>query len=52
MPEDNPGELSEQTYADVLAYLFQANEFPAGNEELPPDVDALLDVGISPEPPD
>jgi S-disulfanyl-L-cysteine oxidoreductase SoxD len=34
MPEDNPGALKPQQYADVLAYFLKLNEFPAGSEEL------------------
>ncbi len=34
MPEDRPGGLSQQQYADVLAYIFELNELPAGQEEL------------------
>jgi len=41
MPEDNPGSLKKEEYADVIAYLLQLNKFPAGASELPPDKDAL-----------
>ncbi len=34
MPQDSPGGLSQQQYADVLAYIFELNELPAGQEEL------------------
>jgi hypothetical protein len=34
MPADKPGSLSVDTYLDVVAYLLQANKFPAGNTEL------------------
>ena len=30
MPVSNPGILSEDHYADLLALLLQANNFPAG----------------------
>jgi mono/diheme cytochrome c family protein len=46
MPEDNPGSLRRQDYADVVAYFFRANEFPAGEAELPADVDGLKLVRI------
>jgi mono/diheme cytochrome c family protein len=46
MPEDNPGSLRRQDYADVVAYVFRANEFPAGDSELPADVDGLKLVRI------
>ena len=51
MPEERPGELGDRVYADILAYLFQANKFPSGEEELDSDVDALLDIDITPTPP-
>ena len=34
MPQDSPGSLSPQEYADVLSYMLQANKFPGGKEEL------------------
>src|SRR5947199_1428309 len=34
MPPGRPGTLSRQTNADILAYIFAANEFPAGSAEL------------------
>jgi mono/diheme cytochrome c family protein len=35
MPPDDPGRLSRQETADVLARLLSANKFPAGEKELP-----------------
>ncbi len=34
MPADGPSRLSDQQYADVLAYLLQMNKWPAGKAEL------------------
>lgn len=34
MPADAPGSLKPAEYADVIAYLLQANGFPAGQETL------------------
>jgi mono/diheme cytochrome c family protein len=34
MPATNPGGLSEPAYLDVLSYLLQVNQIPAGNKEL------------------
>ena len=34
MPATNPGGLSETAYLDMLAYLLEANEIPAGIKEL------------------
>ena len=41
MPEDNPGSLKEEEYADVIAYLLKLNNFPAGQADLPVDKEAL-----------
>src|SRR4030095_6655055 len=37
MPPDRPGSLSARTYADIIAFILQKNEFPAGNMELGTD---------------
>ena len=34
MPADDPGSLEDSRYLDILAYLIQANGFPAGVREL------------------
>jgi cytochrome c len=34
MPADEPGSLQESEYVDILAFLIQANGFPAGGREL------------------
>jgi hypothetical protein len=44
MPLDDPGGLPEQTYADIIAYVLQLNDFPAGETELPPSMDALMEM--------
>lgn len=41
MPEDNPGSLKKEEYADVIAYLLKLNNFPAGQVDLPTDKEAL-----------
>jgi mono/diheme cytochrome c family protein len=35
MPQDRPDGLSRQQYADILAYIFQLNGLPFGEDELP-----------------
>jgi hypothetical protein len=30
MPPANPGSLSDETYANILAYILQVNDYPAG----------------------
>jgi S-disulfanyl-L-cysteine oxidoreductase SoxD len=34
MPQDKPGTISRQNMADVLAFVFSQNKFPAGKTEL------------------
>ena len=41
MPDKNPGTLTRQEDADVLAYVLSFNAFPAGKVELPIEVERL-----------
>ena len=41
MPEDNPGTLKPQQYADVVAFFLRLNGYPAGKTELQASEDAL-----------
>jgi hypothetical protein len=50
MPEDNPGILSAQQYADVVAYMFSLNGYPAGQAELPAQDEPLKRVKIDAPP--
>jgi mono/diheme cytochrome c family protein len=55
MPQDDPGKLSRQQSADIVAYLLQAGKFPSGRAELGAD-DAVLKrislaAGQTPRPP-
>jgi mono/diheme cytochrome c family protein len=40
MPPDRPGQLSEQTYADLTAFLLSENGYAAGDQELPAELAA------------
>ncbi len=40
MPPDRPGVLSDKVYADLVAYLLQANGYEPGGRELPSDPQA------------
>ena len=51
MPKDAPGSLKNETYADIVAYLLQSNEFPAGAQELPANAAALERVRLDKAPP-
>lgn len=46
MPEDNPGKLSHQEYADIVAYLLKLNKLPAGPADLPGEPDKLQQIMI------
>jgi len=50
MPPDSRGSLGEKTYADVMAYVLQANTFPAGKEALGSDPARLAKTFIDREP--
>jgi mono/diheme cytochrome c family protein len=45
MPEDNPGGLKPQQYADILSYILKLNGFAPG-EELKPTPEAMRSVTI------
>jgi mono/diheme cytochrome c family protein len=38
MPPDRPGSLTDRNYADIVAFLLDANGYPKGDKELPPDL--------------
>ncbi len=44
MPQNKPGSLSGQENADILAYMFQVNGFPAGKQELARQPEALASI--------
>jgi len=46
MPKNDPGSLSPDDVADVMAYLLKMNAMPVGKEELPPDPDSLKKIRI------
>ena len=46
MPLNNPGSLSAKATADIEAYIFQANGFPAGQTALPPSQPMMAGVKI------
>ena len=48
MPEDNPGSLPDQTYADVIAYILQLNEYSSGGVELLPREGAMDTIPLGP----
>jgi mono/diheme cytochrome c family protein len=52
MPSDRPNSLSAQSYRDIIAFILQSNRFPAGDQDLDPDLDALRKVRITTKPPE
>lgn len=48
MPQGKPTSLSIQAYVDVVSYLLSRNGLPAGDIELPVDVEALGQILITP----
>ncbi len=50
MPGNAPGGLDERAYADVLAYVLDANGLPAGTAELTPAMMAAIDF-VGPDGP-
>jgi mono/diheme cytochrome c family protein len=50
MPEDAPGSLSAQRYADVLAYVLKLNNLPPGDQELPAELAPLQAITFPPAP--
>jgi mono/diheme cytochrome c family protein len=46
MPQDDPGRLSRQQDADILAFVFSANKFPAGKADLNRETEVLKLIRI------
>jgi mono/diheme cytochrome c family protein len=46
MPQDVPGSLEPQQYADIIAFFFSASGIPAGSTELKGDEDAMRGITI------
>jgi hypothetical protein len=44
MPQNKPDSLTPQVVIDIVSFLLKSNNMPAGNSELPPDLDALKTV--------
>lgn len=46
MPPASPASLTDENYADILAYIFDVNKFPAGSSSLPAGGAALDGMAI------
>ncbi len=52
MPADQPGKLSRERIADILAYVLSANQFPAGQAELDRRTEVLKLIRFEASKPD
>jgi hypothetical protein len=46
MPEGNPGNLSQESTANVIAYILEMNKVSSGTKDLPVDQAALSQIRI------
>ncbi|MGH7972833.1 MAG: c-type cytochrome [Limisphaerales bacterium] len=46
-PQDNPGGLTDEQDADVMAYILQVNGFPAGKEKLSAESSHLRELNLN-----
>jgi quinoprotein glucose dehydrogenase len=52
MPPSNPGKLSRDTKADIVAYMLAFNKFPAGSKDMPSSTEMLKQVRIDAQKPE
>jgi mono/diheme cytochrome c family protein len=50
MPADNPGSLSREDVAALIAYFLSMNDYPAGQTPLSGATDTLKSITVSPRP--
>jgi hypothetical protein len=48
MPDDAPGSLPREEYADLLAYILAVNKYPSGQSEIGIDAGPLKQIRIEP----
>jgi S-disulfanyl-L-cysteine oxidoreductase SoxD len=46
MPMDSPGRLSLEQYTDIVAFIFELNDIPAGDTEMAPEEAALRQITV------
>jgi mono/diheme cytochrome c family protein len=44
MPDDDPGALPREQYADLIAYIFAVNKYPVGKTEIGIDLEPLKQI--------
>ena len=49
MPQEAPGSLTREQYADIVAHILSANKFPAGAKELEHDTEPLMQIKWEPK---
>ena len=49
MPQNDPGKLSRQQNADIIAFMLSMNRFPAGKSDLEKDTDVLKQIRLDAE---
>jgi len=47
MPYNAPGKLSNEQYADIVAYILKLNRVPTGDAELPSDDHGLAAISVT-----
>jgi len=52
MPPSDPGKVSRETKTLIVAYILQANKFPAGTTDLPSATEAMKQIKIEMTKPD
>jgi mono/diheme cytochrome c family protein len=50
MPKNNPGYLTSDEVADIVAYMLSVSRVPSGGASLQPDAGALAGIVIAPRP--
>ena len=49
MPSDGPGKVTRKQSTDITMYVLSLNGFPSGAVELPPELDVLNPIEITPK---
>lgn len=52
MPPSQPGKLSREAKAEIVAYMLQFNKFPSGSQEVMPNTEALKQIRIDAQKPE
>ncbi len=52
MPQDDPGTLTPKQTADLVAFILSFNKFPAGQTELPTQIDSLATIHLDARKPE